>query len=161
MASFKELAEQYRKRQSATLMDSIASGLSLADNVSVDLGLISDNGLLDTASFGLPLLMIAFTEGGKVLMGKKTPTAGFQDSAFRFAKTGLAMGAGAVVAGLGAGALPAVPVAMGLRAMMDKYRSKSMTGLRIQRRIQRLRALRERPLAEGSAWEALPEGSKT
>ncbi len=155
MADFKELAEKYRKRQSATLADSIAAGLSLADEVSVDLGLISDNSLLDAASFGLPLMMIAFTEGGKVLMGKKTPTAGLQDSAFRLAKTGVAMGAGAAVAGLGAGALPAVPVAMGLRALMDRYRSKAMTGLRVRRRIERLRALNGKA---GEAYaDALPE----
>lgn len=161
MTSFKELAEKYQKKQSATLTDSIAAGLSLADEVSVDLGLISDNGLLDVASFGLPLFLIAFTEGGRVLMGKKTATAGIQDSAFRLAKTGIAMGAGAVVAGLGAGALPAVPVAMGLRALMDKYRSQAMTGLRIERRIKRLRALREQPLGEASVWEALPHGNES
>ena len=161
MTRFKELAEKYQKKQSATLTDSIAAGLSLADEVSVDLGLISDNGLLDSVSFGLPLFLIAFTEGGRVLMGKKTATAGIQDSAFRLAKTGIAMGAGAVVAGLGAGALPAVPVAMGLRALMDKYRSQAMTGLRIERRIKRLRALREQPLGEASVWEALPHGNES
>ena len=59
MTSFKELARKYQKKQSATLTDSIAAGLSLADEVSVDLGLISDNGLLDVASFGLPLFFIA------------------------------------------------------------------------------------------------------
>ena len=66
MTSFKELAEKYQKKQSATLTDSIAAGLSLADEVSVDLGLISDNGMLDSVSFGLPLFLIAFTEGGRV-----------------------------------------------------------------------------------------------
>ena len=70
-------------------------------------------------------------------------------------------GAGAMVAGLGAGALPAVPVAMGLRALMDKYRSQAMTGLRIERRIKRLRALREQPLGEASVWEALPHGNES
>lgn len=162
MADFKELAQRYQKKQSATIADSIATGLSLADEVSVDLGLISDSGLseslLGVASLGLPLFFIAFSEGGRVLMGRKTATAGMQDSAFRLAKTGVAMGAGAAVAGLGAGALPAVPVAMGLRALMDKYRSNALTGVRIERRIQRLRALREQGAERGTAWEALPQG---
>lgn len=162
MSNFKELAEKYRKRQSTTLADSIAAGLSLADEVSVDLGLLSDSvlsdGLIGAASLGLPLFMIAFTEGGRVLMGRKTATAGMQDGAFRLAKTGVAMGAGAVVAGLGAGALPAVPVAIGLRALMDKCRSSALTGLRIEHRIKRLRALRETPLAQTPSWDALPEG---
>lgn len=157
MATFKELVEKYQKKQSATLSDSIAAGLSLADEVSVDLGLISDSGLLDAASFGLPLLFITFSETGRVLMGRKTTTAGLQDGAFRLAKTGIAMGAGMVVAGLGAGALPAVPVTVGLRALMDKYRSKALTGLRIENRIKRLRALRANASGEAPAWNALPE----
>ncbi len=157
MSNFKELALKYKKKQNVTLADSIVAGMSLVDNVSVDLGLISDSGLLDAASFGLPLLLIAFTESSRVLTGRKTATAGMQDSVFRMAKTGIAMSTGAFVAGLGAGALPAVPVAMGLRAVMDKYRSSSMTGQRVQRRIQRLRALREQPLRETSGLEALPD----
>ncbi len=150
--TFKELVEKYRKKQSTTLSDSIAVGLSLADEVSVDLGLISDSGLLDAASLGLPFILIAFSESSRVLMGRKTRTAGVQDGVFRLAKSGIAMGAGMIVAGLGAGALPAVPVAVGLRAMMDKYRSKALTGLRVENRIKRLRALRIDPPDEVPDW---------
>ena len=82
-----------------------------------------------------------------------------QDSAYRAAKTGAAMGAGALVAGLGAGALPAIPVAIGVRVLMDKYRSQAMTGRRVEQRIKRLRALRARGKSAAPIWEALPEGS--
>lgn len=146
MTSFKEIHEKYKARQKAGLMDSILTGLSLSDEVSVDLGLLSDSGLaetLGTLSLGLPLTLIAVTEGSKVLLGRKTQTAGLQDAAYRLLKTGAAMGAGAVVAGLGAGALPAVPVAIGVRALLDNYRSRALTGRRVAQRTQRLRALRE------------------
>lgn len=163
MPSFKEIVDKYKKKQSTTLMDSIAVGLSLADEVSVDLGLLGDSGLLDdalnVASFGLPLAVIAVTEGSRVLLGRKTGTAAVQDSAYRAAKTGAAMSAGALVAGLGAGALPAIPVAIGVRVLMDKYRSQAMAGRRVEQRIKRLRALRTRGESAAPIWEALPEGS--
>ena len=146
MTDFRELVQRYKSKQKSAIVDSVAAGLSLADEVSVDLGLLEDSGILGDAlnvmSLGLPLSIIALTEGGKVLLGKKTQTAGFYDAAFRMIKTGAAMGAGAAAAGLGAGALPAVPIAMGVRMALDHYRSKALTGRRVQQRIQRLQALR-------------------
>lgn len=162
MSQFQELVKKYQKRQTATLVDSIAAGLSLADEVTVDLGLLSDSGLVDDAlnvvSLGLPLAVIAVTEGSRVLMGKKTGTAAVQDSAYRVVKTGAAMGAGALVAGLGAGALPGIPVAIGVRIMLDKYRSAALAGRRVDQRIKRLRALRQSRGVREALWQALPEG---
>ena len=162
MATFQELVEKYQKRQTNTLVDSIAAGLSLADQVSVDLGLLSDSGIADDAlgamTMGLPLAVIAVTEGSRVLMGKKTGTAAMQDSAYRAAKTGAAMGAGALVAGLGAGALPGIPVAIGVRVLLDKYRSAALAGRRVDQRIKRLQALREKRVVREALWQALPEG---
>lgn len=146
MTNFHELVQHYKLKQKSAIVDTIAAGFSLADEVSVDLGLLEDSGILGDAlnmiSFGLPLSIIALTEGGKVLLGKKTQAAGFYDAAYRMIKTGAAMGAGAVAAGLGAGALPAIPVAMGVRMALDQYRSKALTGRRVQQRIKRLQALR-------------------
>ncbi len=163
MSSLKELADKYQKRQSAALVDSITAGLSLADEVSVDLGLLSDSGLADEAlnvvSMGLPLAVIAVTEGSRVLLGKKTGTAAMQDSAYRVVKTGAAMGAGALVAGLGAGALPGIPVAVGVRMLLDKYRSGALTGRRVEQRIKRLLALRDSRGPREPLWQALPEGN--
>ena len=163
MADFKELVSKYQKKQSTTLIDSIAVGLSLADEVSVDLGLLTDSGLLaellDAVSIAVPFAIITVTEGSRVLLGRKTVTAGIQDAGFRIMKSGFAMGAGALVAGLGAGIVPAIPVAIGVRALMDKYRSQSLTGYRVEQRIKRLRALHTITSVElCTPWLALPQG---
>ena len=50
------------------------------------------------------------------------------------------MGVGAAVMGA-AGFWTAIPVSMGVRALFDKYRSKTLTGHRIQGRIERLKEL--------------------
>ena len=50
------------------------------------------------------------------------------------------MGVGAAVMGA-AGFWAAIPVTMGVRAMFDRYRSKALTGHRIQSRISRLQEL--------------------
>lgn len=164
MSSFQELVDKYRKKQNTALVDSIAAGLSLADEVSVDLGLLSDSGLLDDAlnvvSLGLPLVVIAVTEGSRVLLGRKTGEAATQDGMFRAVKAGAAMGAGALVAGLGAGALPGIPVAVGVRLLMDRFRSNALTGRRVEQRIKRLRALRDARGVAAPQWEALPEAGE-
>ena len=164
MTDFHELVQHYKLKQKSAIVDTIAAGLSLADEVSVDLGLLEDSGILGDAlnmiSVGLPLSIIALTEGGKVLLGKKTQTAGFYDAAYRMIRTGAAMGAGAVAAGLGAGALPAIPIAMGVRMALDQYRSKALTGRRVQQRIQRLQALRaQRVEQEFPAVARLAQGT--
>ena len=164
MAKFKDLVLKYKKKQNTTLIDSIAAGLSFADEVSVDLGLMSDSGVLDevlnAVSIAFPFALITITEGSRVLLGRKTTTAGIQDAGYRMAKSGIAMGAGAIVVGFGAGILPAIPVTIGLRVLMDKYRSQSLTGRRVQQRIRRLRALHETGVSKAPAsWLALPEGN--
>ena len=55
-------------------------------------------------------------------------------------KSGAAMGVGAAVSGL-TGFWAAIPVTMGVRALFDRYRSKALTGRRVQGRIERLREL--------------------
>ena len=63
-------------------------------------------------------------------------------AAYRMLKTGAAMGAGAAVLAAGGGAVAALPVAVGSRLLLDRYRSKALTGHRVSQRVQRLRALR-------------------
>ena len=146
MPSFKELVERYKKRRHDTLVDAVSAGLSLADNVSVDLGLLEDTGIvtetLETVSGVLPFSVIAVTEGCRVLMGKKTGVAATSDAAFRVIKTGAAMGVGAAVVAAGAGAMVALPAAVGSRILLDRYRGKALIGHRVYLRTQRLRALR-------------------
>ncbi|MDO5325272.1 MAG: hypothetical protein Q4G00_01000 [Clostridia bacterium] len=143
MPMYEELVKKYTKRKKDTLMDSVTAGLSYADNVAVDLGLLDDSGMIDALSSAAPFAIIAVTEQMKVIMGRKTGKAGFSDALQRMIKTGAAMGVGALAA-VAAGPVAAVPAAMGTRALLSHYKSKSMLGLRVQERTGRLRALREK-----------------
>ena len=76
-------------------------------------------------------------------------------------KSGAAMGVGAAVTGI-TGFWAAIPVTMGVRALFDRYRSKALTGMRVQGRINRLRELNrfirqeEAPAEENAATAAEP-----
>lgn len=146
MANYQELVQKYQKRQKDTLLDSVAAGLSYADNVAVDLGLLEDTGVLgetlETVGAALPFALIAVTEQCKVILGKTTQRAAAENTVYRMAKTGAAMGAGALAFAAG-GPAAAIPAAMGVRALLDQYKSKALLGTRVQNRIRRLQALRE------------------
>lgn len=141
------MVETYRTRSKATLTDSITTALSHLDEVSVGLGVLEDSGLLtdilDTVSLGLPFAVIAVTEQGNVIFKKKTQKAALQDGTYRMLKTGAGMAAGAAAMAAGLGALPAIPIAVGVRVMLDKYRGSMLTAYRVKQRIQRLTALRQ------------------
>lgn len=145
MAAFQDLVNKYKKRRHDTVVDSVTTALSMADSVSVDMGLLEDTGVmadvLNTVSGLLPFAVIAVTEQCSVLLGKKTGRAGAGDAAFRMLKTGAAMGVGAAVAATGAGALAALPLAVGTRVLMDRYRGHALTGQRVTLRTKRLHAL--------------------
>ena len=139
MKTYQEMVREYQKRQRDTVVDTIATGLTYMDEIAVETGVLEETGLLteltEAACGALPFVMIAATEGTKVVLGKKTGKSGMKDGAFRMAKTGAAMSIG--------GAVTALPVTMGVRAMFDRYRSKALTNHRVQGRIDRLRELRE------------------
>ena len=141
------MLELYRRRNRSALTDGITTALSHMDEVSVSLGLLEDSGLLGetlgTLSMGMPFAVIALTEQGSVVLGRKTQRAALQDASFRALKTGAGMAAGAAVMASGLGALPAIPIAVGVRLMLEKYRSGMMTACRVQQRIKRLAALNE------------------
>ena len=149
MPRYEELVKKYTKRRKENLIDTVTAGLSYADNLAVDLGLMEDSGVIDTLTAAMPFAVIAVPEQMRVILGRKTGKAGFSDAVQRMLKTGAAMGVGALAAAA-AGPAAAVPAAVGTRALLSKYRSKSMLGLRVQERTGRLKALREkrRPLPE-------------
>ena len=157
MPSFKEMVEKYKKRRHDTVVDAVTTGLSLADNVTVDLGLLEDTGvateIAETVSNVLPFAVIAVTEQCKVLLGKKTGAAGAGDAAYRMVKTGAAMGVGASVTAAGAGAVVALPAAVSARVIMDRYRGHALMGHRVSLRTQRLKALNTARLSRTSAGE--------
>ena len=144
MKNYQEMLAAYRKRQRNTVVDAIATGLTFMDEIAVESGLLEETGLLaeltESVCGALPFAIIAVQEGSKVILGLKPAANGVQDSAFRMAKTGAALGVGGAVAA-GAGFWAAIPVTMGVRALFDRYRSTAMTGARVQGRINRLREL--------------------
>lgn len=146
MKSYQEMLASYRKRQRNTVVDAIATGLTFMDEIVVDSGLLEETGLLSELSSSvcgaLPFAIIAVQEGSKVILGLKPAANGVQDSAFRMVKTGAALGVGGAVAA-SAGFWAAIPVTMGVRALFDRYRSKALTGTRVQSRISRLKELNE------------------
>ena len=125
-------------------VDTMSAGLTYVDKIAIDTGILEETGILteltQSVSGILPFAIISATEGTKVLLGKKPGKTGLKDGAFRMVKSGAAMGVGAAVTGL-AGFWAAIPVTMGVRAMFDRYRSKALTGRRVQGRIQRLEEL--------------------
>ncbi len=146
-ARFGQLVARYKKRQRDTLIDTVSTGLSYGSDVAVDLGLMEDTGLLteitDTVGTAFPFAVIAVTEQAKVIMGKKTQKAAMENTVYRMVKTGAALGVGALAATVG-GVAAAIPAAVGVRVMMDHYKSKALLGSRIAGRTARLRDLTEK-----------------
>lgn len=165
MKTYQQIVDGYRKRQRDTVVDAIATGLTYVDEFAVDAGLLEETGLMteltESVCGALPFAIIAVQEGAKVVLGLKPAANGVQDGAFRMVKTGAALGIGGAVAA-NAGFWTAIPVTMGVRALFDRYRSRALTGMRVQGRINRLkelnaqlRAAQELPAGEEQA--ALPE----
>lgn len=158
MKTYTEMVAEYKKRQRDTVVDAIAAGLTYMDEIAVDAGLLAETDLLsevtESACSALPFVLIAVQEGSKVILGRKPGMTGVKDGAFRMAKTGVAMGLGGAVA-TAAGFWAALPVTMGVRALFDRYRSRALTGHRVQGRIQRLRELHQSLSPE--AAEVIPE----
>ena len=163
MKTYSEMVREYKKRQHDTVVDTIATGLTYMDEIAVDTGILEETGILaeltESVTGALPFVIISFSEGAKVLLGRKPGKTGVKDGAYRMVKTGAALGVGTAVAGA-AGFWAAIPVTMGVRALFDRYRSKALTGLRVQGRINRLKELnrfiRQEDPAEDPAPVAAP-----
>ena len=164
MKTYEELVKEYKKRQHDTVVDTIATGLTYMDEIAVDTGLLEETGILteltESVTGVLPFVVISVSEGSKILLGKKPGVTGLKDGAFRMVKTGAAMGVGAAVTGL-MGFWAAIPVTMGVRALFDRYRSKALTGKRVEGRIKRLQELNRfiRRQNKDEETELLPEGA--
>ena len=156
MKTYEQMVKEYKKRQHDTVVDTLATGLTYMDEIAVDTGLLEETGLwtelTESVSSVLPFVIISASEGTKVLLGKKPGKTGLKDGAFRMVKTGAAMGVGAAVGSL-AGFWAAIPVTMGVRALFDRYRSKALTGRRVQGRIDRLKELNKFIRRNGEAEE--------
>ncbi len=144
MKAYEEILAGYRRRQKDTVVDALATGLTYVDELAVESGLLEETGLLGELTGAvcgaLPFAIIAVQEGTKVILGLKPAGNGVSDGAYRMVKTGAALGVGSVVAA-GTGFWAAIPATMGVRALFDRYKSKAMTGVRVQSRINRLQEL--------------------
>jgi len=159
MMKYEELVTRYQKRRHDTVVDSIATGLTYMDNVAIENGVLEETGILteltESVCNTLPFVIIAATEGAKVVLGRKPAKTGATDGAYRMIKTGAALTVGAVVAGA-AGTLVAIPATMGVRCLFDRYRSRALTGFRVRGRIERLHSLNEQ-IRSGKIREELEE----
>ena len=158
MKTFDEIVKSYRKRQRDTVVDALATGLTYVDEICVESGLLEETGLMTeltgTICGALPFVIIAATEGTKVILGRKPTKTGVQDGAYRMVKSGAALGVGAAVMGA-AGFWAAIPATMGVRALFDRYKSRLMINSRIRSRTSRLRELNT-SLRPAEAPEPLP-----
>ena len=164
MRTYEQMVADYKKRQHDTVVDTIAAGLTYMDEIAVDSGLLEETGLMaelsDTITGALPFVIIAATEGTKVILGRKPMANGAKDASYRMLKTGAALGVGGVVASA-AGFWAAIPATMGVRALFDRYRSKALTGLRVKSRTDRLRELNAQLRRKQTAPEEMPEPIET
>ena len=144
MKSYQEMLQEYRKRRHDSVVDVLATGLTYTDELAVEMGVLEESGILaeltDTVTGALPFVLIAVTEGSKVILGRKPMKTGAADGAYRMLKTGAALGVGGAVLSA-AGLWAALPASMGVRALFDRYKSRALTGLRVQSRIDRLHEL--------------------
>ena len=73
MKTYQEMVREYQKRQRDTVVDTIATGLTYMDEIAVETGILEETGLLteltEAACGALPFVMIAATEGTKVVLG--------------------------------------------------------------------------------------------
>ena len=93
--------------------------------------------LLETVLPGLPFALIAIGEGRQVLMGRKTFDIAIQDGLSRAIKSGVAIGAGALVAFLDGGLL-SIPTSILTRLGIDRYQTMGQSILLLDRRIESL-----------------------
>lgn len=144
MKAYQEILSGYQKRRRDTAVDAIATGLTFVDEIAVESGLLEEAGLLPELTGAvcgaLPFVIIAVQEGRKVVLGLKPAANSVQDGVLRMVRSGAAMGVGGAVAA-GAGIWAAIPVTMGVRALLDRCKTRMLTGMRVHRRISRLQEL--------------------
>lgn len=156
MASLKELFEHYKSKDKSIIADSIALGASFIDETGISLGLIENAGALaDTLSpisAALPFATVALHEGGNVLFKHKSLKAGSQDMRYRLVRNGASLALGTALNGIGAGII-ALPCAVSLRLALNRFRSKMLTSYRVEQRIERVKALKQKEMLPSGEYQ--------
>lgn len=146
MKSYEQIVSEFRGRKKDTMVDTIAAGITCVDNLAAETGLLEAAGaasdMMENVCGAAPFVVIAATEGVKMVTRRKPVKTGVRDGVARMLKSGAAMGVGAAVAAATT-AWAAIPAAMGVRVLCDKHKSRVLTGLRVQERCERLRELNE------------------
>ena len=96
--------------------------------------------LLETVLPGLPFALIAVGEGRQVLMGRKTFDIAMKEGLSRAVKSGVAIGAGALVAFLDGGLL-SIPASFFTRLGIDRYQAMGRSIQLVDKRIESLHSL--------------------
>jgi len=96
--------------------------------------------LVETVLPGLPFVLIALGEGRKVLMGRMSFDLAMQDGLFRTAKTGAAIGIGALVVFLDGGFL-SLPASFLIRIGFDRHSVMNRLVKFLDKRIEALHLL--------------------
>lgn len=107
--------------------------------------------LIETVLPGLPFVLIAAGEGRKVLMGRKSFQLAMEAGLYRAAKTGAAIGIGALVVLLDGGML-SLPASFLTRIGFDRYTAMRRSVTALDKGIGVLRLIRSQPpmLAPGT-----------
>jgi len=131
------------------LQDVLASGFSdaeLDETVSEWLEALAESpagSVLDSILSALPFVIITLSEGRCVILGRKSAAAALRDGLERAAKTGAAIGVGALLAHLGAGWL-SLPASVLVRLGWDRHKCLAHLSAMLDSRLKVLRSLRVR-----------------
>ena len=127
----------------ASVLSSGIENSELSSDLSEPLESVLDTPLQDVIeafSAGLPVLLIAGTEGTMWLMGRHTFSKAVSRSTDRAVKTGLAMAVGSIVALAGAGVL-SVPATVATRIAFSRHTAFSNLGNHIRTDTDTLRSI--------------------
>jgi hypothetical protein len=122
------------------LMDSGMSDHELHNAVSGPLENLGDHSWLHGVAPFIPFVLIAATEGRYVMMGKKAFDTACRHAFERFAKTGAAMGVGALVVRLGGGHL-SIPASILTRLGIERWQVSGRIDKRLETRLAQARAV--------------------
>lgn len=100
--------------------------------------------LTETVLPGLPFVLIVAGEGRRVLVGRKSFELAMQDSLYRAAKTGTAIGIGALVVLLDCGML-SIPASFLTRIGFERYSAVTRSITALDKRIGVLRSMASQP----------------
>ena len=126
------------------IFSSGVSNEALKDTISAPMEALLDGPteeLLETVLPGLPFALIAVGEGRQVLMGRKTFDIAMKEGLSRAVKSGVAIGAGALVAFLDGGLL-SIPASFLTRLGIDRYQRMGQSIELLDRRIESLHSLK-------------------